>query len=590
MRLPGRGLAALWLVLVAASGCVPGAATSSLSRARTEAHTSAAMDLAWTIEGHAAECALTRPTTWSDARRSLLARFRPELALGYTLDADDASAPRILGMARCVVGDERSARERTVLRFSRVLVPADRAIVADALPFESRWQDEPCDSIQCGWRAIRAIAPDMLEIEGPPRPGIDTSQPDVRQVLAVELGRRPEIFEIVAVQLAATPMVVVSTLERMPRGVASARRIVASREVDAGLLLGEGSRVAALLTRLAPRIGAEFGGFRVRDDSFEEYQPIPWSLIEVAVRDLEIEQRARARHAARDRVVPLDEIDLDEIAAVRRQASARALAARVAHEEPRRARLLDERVALLERLFELDGEVTALLEAISVLVDVPDLPRAHVVAARALEVAPDEAAVRAAFANTAGRDEIESALARLRPDLPLAARRELASQTLAARTMGIPFATVESSFETRRATPSVTASRVVPVEVPREALAEMLYVLVRASDPTAAPGAFTLRVDGALRGEAPFAHTLLAMRWSSTDGPIWATVPSPAPTLDRLRTLSTALQPQLLERGVVRLSATLRDAHGLDRTVALRVELDGVRARVIGASFAASEA
>ncbi len=580
---------ALTLAFVAASGCGPGAASSSRSAREAQARTSisAALDLVWTIEGHAASCSITRPTMFSDARRSLLARFRPELALGYAIDPDDpADAPRSLAFARCVVGDEHASREHTMVRFSRPLTTADRERITEALPFAARWQDEPCDTLTCGWRALRLVTSDTIEIEGPPRPGIDTSQPDVRRLVASELAARPESFEITAARAGSTRIVVLYSLERMTRGIARLRRHLSTQPGGSATLdLAETAALSVAIEELAPRVGPDHLGFRIRGDTSEEYLPLPWSTVEVSVADLDLERRTRVRRAARDRILPLTEIDLDEPRAIHRQASARALAIRVSRDTQRRVAWSRERAELLGRLFDLTEDVTAALDAVTQLRDLGDLDAAHALAARALELLPEDAAIRSAYVDTATDATIDATLAQLRPSLSADERRALGAGVISGRDQGLSFTTVEASFDVHRAQAPTVTTRAPGIEVPREALAELAYLLLRAADPERAITSFAARVDGALLADAVLGVVQLGARWPSGASASFATVPAPAP-LSRLRWISQALASQLPRAGEVRLTVFATLADGAPRAITLRLAIEGGSARVVSSSVA----
>lgn len=557
----------------------------------------AALALAWRIEGHAAECVLTRPTLFGDARRRLLARFRPELSIGYLLDVGEGGGPRLLAFARCLVGDANSAREVSALRFSRALDASDRVRVAEALPFEVRWREEPCEPATCGRRALTMTAPDTLMIEGAAREGVDTSQPDVRRLLAAEVAAHPETFEASVQRVGRSSVVVFETLERARRGVLSRRRVSASGGQDGTLRTDAALR--GLLARGRTRATARYldqhaGPMEIGADA-EQVVPLPWSVIEVSVADLALEQRTRLRRAARDRVVAFREIDLDATEVVRRQAAARALAARVAHDPAQRRAWLDERARLLTQLFLLTDEVPALIEAVEVRRALGEPDAAHALALEAWALAPDHPGVRALTIETApSLEALAAQLARVRPELDLAARTELAGGVLAAAESNVDFATVEASFATVRAGAPVAAVPVPgAIELSRSGLVEAVYLLLRASDPGRDVDAgMALRLEGTLRSDAPRGHRGVAVRWPPRGRDRverWATVVSPDTSLAQLRALSALLEVQLPRTGDVRLSAWLGEGER-GRAVSVRLDVAPGSVRLIAASRAATEA
>jgi hypothetical protein len=154
---------------------------------------------------------------------------------------------------------------------------------------------------------------------------------------------------------------------------------------------------------------------------------------------------------------------------------------------------------------------------------------------------------------------------------------------LGARARGIGFATVEASHQTLRSVAPRPLAATPAEELPIDGLAEVLYLLLRAEGqrPSAT---FALRVEGALRADAPFGHDLLAVRWGQGESLRWATVATESTTLQRLRWMSALLRAQLPEHGEVTISAWLRDDAGLERSISVRVALEPARARLVGAS------
>jgi hypothetical protein len=539
------------------------------------------VELLWSIEGHAAECTVTRPTLLPDRRRSLLARWRPDASLGYS--PGDASGPRVVASASCVIGDEAGAR---VVTRRRLAAPLDDVASRDgfvaSLPFDARWVDAPCDEISCDWRVLSQPAPDVVEIVGETQGFVDVTRPDVRRVLAGELGSRPGVFEASVVHVGGTNLSVLEVLERIPRGVGLSTRILGS---DEALGLAESELLDALLARLSPHVTRQELGWRVRGDVFERFLPMPWALVEAEVADDEIERETRLRRARRDRVVPYDEIVLDDPRALRRQAGARARALRVSRDPERRTGLARERALLLLRLFELTDESPAAVEAISLLLEIGEVDRARVEAERALALRPGDAELRGARFRTVASDAalLDAAIAAMRPDLAAVDRRDLARIGARALGGGVGWGTIEASFEVARSGAQEGVSPLRGVSVPLGSLVELGYLLLRARG---ASGPLTVRAAGALRAEAPDAIELLAVRWPSAraGATVWAAVPSPSPTLARLRWLSAALRAQLPE-GSSGAGASVEVTVSMgDQVVTLRVGAGADEGELLGVS------
>ncbi|GAB4197861.1 MAG: hypothetical protein OHK0013_06420 [Sandaracinaceae bacterium] len=540
----GRRRAWLGAVLSSALAAGIGAVIGCGGPARTATpilrRDGAAAALLSSIEGDASECTVVRPTLLSDRRRALLARWRERAALGYGWE--DPAAPRVLAYASCVVGDDEGAWLVTRVRLATPLDEQMREALIAALPFDARWTDAPCDEVSCRWRAVRAVSPHVVEIRVATQGYVERSRPDVRRVLGAELSSRPELIEATAVQVGGSGLLVLETLERIPRGVGLATRIVGT---DERIGLAESEVVDALLARLEPRIARPELGWRVRGEAFERFLPMPWTLVEAEVGDARIERETRLRLAARDRVVPYDEIALDEPRALRRQAGARARAARVTRDPERRRTLLEERAALLARTFDLTEEVAAAADAIALWLDLGQDERARELAARAYALRPESLELRAAWVHAAAREPstLGDVVAALRPDLSPSEREELAHAAARALPTGVGWATLEASFDTARAR-SALPVRVAPVRLPTGALVELGYVLLRAQG---ARGPLRVRLEGRLASDGPRAVDLLGVRWAgaSPGREVWGTVASDEPTLERLRWLSTALRAQL---------------------------------------------
>jgi len=562
------GRLVLATVTAVALGCTPAATAVSFRQPAR----SLALDLLWSIEGHATECTLVRAAILSDRRRSLLADYRPQARLGYVLP-DSRTGPRVGAYVSCVVGDESGARAISRLAFSRPVQDEERDAIAASLPFDARWLDRPCEEGSCGTRTIELVRPDVLEIVGALHVGVQTSSPDVRRALAEEVATRDAIVEITVAQVEGTRAHVLESLERGPRGIAVTQRVVDRDD------FWTPAHDAAELARFDALGGDPLAGFRMRGDVFERYLPIPWALVEMAVADLQIAERARVRRASRDRVVPIDEIDLDSPQAVQRQAGARAIATRVTHDPERRRRLQQDRATLLTRLFELTEDGDAVVEAIELLLALGAIEQARALASAAVLVARDRPGVRGALVHAVALDAglLDGAIASLRPELSAEERATLAAATPAAVALGIDWPTIERSFDVRRST-LVRAPHVVePVSLPTDALAELGYLLLRAQ---AAQGPFAIMVRGPLRPDAPSATGFLALRWPEPGGrATWASVPNEAPSLERLRWISSALRAQLPSRGEVDVTAVLGGT-----PITLRLLVDGADARLVASS------
>jgi hypothetical protein len=570
------------IALVATSGCTSAQTTPRTSSEVRGARVSQAVELLWSIEGRASACTITRPTLLSDARRRELARFRARSragALGYVLSREgDSALPRVSSYASCLTGGREDARQVTRVRFSRAIEPADRAGILDALPFEARWGDEPCEGRCWPPRTVEMVGPDTIEVSMPLELLTPRGETDVRVLVTRELAERPSILELTAIEIVGTGITAVELLETAPRGLVLARGL--RGELDRGLAW------EPFLAALG-EVGLDAGGsgLRLRGPVAEQYWPLPWAMVQARIADEELATARTLRLALRDRIVPLAQIDLDAPEALRRQAGARARAAVVSRDAQARQTWSRERATLLERLFELTEDVVALSTAIGLLGEIGDAAAAHGLARRAFDLLPDEPNVREAYVSSApDLEALAAALARARPDLDAAALERLARAVLEARGRGIGFATVEGSHRTLGALAPRPAAPVPAEEVPLENLAEVAYLLLRA-DGMRASATFSLRVEGELRADAPPGNDLLAVRWGEGEALAWATVPVASPTLQRLRWTSALVRAQLPERGEVTLSAWLRDETGLERSLSLRVAIEPARARVIAASL-----
>lgn len=578
----GRSL--LVTVAAVALGCWPAATAVGCSPAATAVPSrapgrSAALELLWSIEGHASECRLVRPTLLSDGRRSLLARLRRGASDAYALPEDPA-APRVTAYASCIVGDEEGTRSITRVAYSRPLEPRDLVALREQFSLDVQWLDEPCEGGEggCGLRAVRRVAPDVLEHVEALLVGMDASAPDVRRAIATESATA---LEITVAHVLGTRANVLESVERGPRGLVLTQRILGTDD----FALSESEAIDRALARFDWPDGEHEIGFRLRGAIFERYLPLPWPMVEVAVADGAIADRARVRRASRDRVVPLAEVDLDQPRAVSRQAGARAIAARVTRDLSRRRQLEEERVTLLARLFELTQDAEAVVAAIDLLIDLGEVGRARDLALEAADIARDRPEVRDALVRSVAADGalLDAAIARLRPDVPPSDRVELVDAVRRAAADGVSWRTVEESHEVRRTTAPRAPHAIDRVTLPIDALAELGYLLLRAQG---ASGSFALRVRGGLRIGAPQHVELLAVRWPGPrDEATWASVRSAGPTLERLRWISSAARAQLPPRGEVDVTAVLGEA-----AVTLRLVLDGADARLVGSSWSLPQA
>ncbi len=570
------------IALVAVGGCIGTHTAPRSSSEERGARVSQAVELLWSIEGRASACTITRPSLLGDARRRELARFRARSragSLGYVLTREgDSPLPRVSSYVSCLTGGREDARQVTRVRFSRTIEAGDRAGILDALPFEARWGDEPCEGRCWPPRTVEIVAPDTIEIAMPLELLTPRGESDVRVLVTRELAERPNILELTAIDIVGTGVTAVELLETAPRGLVLARGL--RGELDRQLAWD------AFLAALGDA-GLDPGGsgVRFRGGIAEQFWPLPWAMVQARIADEELATARTLRLALRDRIVPMAQIDRDAPEALRRQAGARARAATVSRDEDARLTWSRERAELLERLFELTEDVVALSTAIGLLGEIGDVRSAHALARRAFELLPDEPNVREAFVSSApDLDALRAALATTRPDLDEASLDRVARTAWSARAQGIGFVTVEGSHRTLRSVAPRPLASTPPEELPIDGLAEVLYLLLRAQGQSAS-ATFTLRAEGGLRPDGPSGHDLLAVRWGEGDALAWATVPVASPTLQRLRWTSALLRAQLPERGEVTLSAWLRDDAGLERSLSLRLALEPARARLVAASL-----
>ena len=540
------------------------------------------LELLWSIEGRASACTLTRPTLLSDARRRMLARFRARSragALGYVLSREgDSPLPRVSSYVSCLTGGRDDAQQVTRVRFSRAIHESDRADLLDALPFEARWADEPCEGRCWPPRTIELVSPDTIEISMPLDLLTARGETDVRVLVTREIAERPSIVELTAIEIVGSGTTAVELLELAPRGVTLARGLRGEPGPD---VQWEGFLAALGDNGLDPG-GA---GLRLRGSVAELFWPLPWALVEARIADEELATARTLRLALRERIVPIAEIDLDAPDALRRQAGARARAVTLSRDAEERRRWSRERAQLLERLFELTEDVVALGTAIGILGEIGEIESAHALARRAFELLPEEPNIREAF--VASAPDLASAAAAVRsvrPDLGEREAAELSRAAVAARALGIGFHTVEESQRTRAAVAARPSAPTATEELPIDGLAEVAYLLLRASGESARTTS-SIRLEGPLRPDAPRGHDTVALRWDDSEHAVWASVPTPSPTLQRLRWTSALLRAQLPEHGEVTLSAWLRDAAGVEHSISLRLTVRLARVTLAGASL-----
>lgn len=531
------------------------------------------LELLQSMQGHAVECTLARPGVLSDPRRALLARLRPSMRAAYALPRNDGG-PRVNTAVRCVVIQGSGELAITRLLFGRALTVADREAISATLPYAVRWDDESCAEGECAHaRRIAILSPFIVEVREPSLALLTAVGPDVRPTLAAIVARRPAALEVMARRVSSARAVVALVVEQGARGLMFRRTFAgeeASDASDVGLFDASWSELADVETGLLAAVGARSG----------ERVDIPWALLEVALADRRILERARARRAARERVVPWQDIDHDRPEALVRQAEARRLAARSTRDPDRRIRLLAERAELLERLDVLTADDGVAAEAVATWGEIGEFARAVEFALRVAPRTTDPAAraliVRALRSRP---DALRSVVGAFRPDLTRADRTAIAEAVARAADEDIAWTTVEGSFETRSATAHVPALRpAASSALPVSVLAELLYVWWRA-EPTGR--AFALALRGRLRDDAPSGTEGLALRWPEAEGRwTWATVPLDAPPFERVRLLSLALAAQLPQRDVVEIVVPGT------RPLGLRLAVEGNVARVVAVSRA----
>jgi hypothetical protein len=567
------------LIALVAIGCSSSPAPPRSSLDARGGRVSQATELLWSIEGRASECSVARPTLLSDAQRSRLATFRARSrtgSLGYVL-GQELELPRIASFASCTVTGHGQAARVMRLRFSRPIEAHERGAILDALPFEARWGDEPCEGRCWPPRVAELVAHDTLEIAMPVELGV-IAPGDVRTTLARELTSRPNLLEASVVALAGTEATAIELIEVVPRGLELSRSL---RGEPGSSLTWESLLAAFGDSRLPP----EAASLRLRGAVPERLWAFPWPMVDAWITDEQLASERARRLSQRDRVVPLGQIDLDSRAAIRRQIGARARAASVSRDAGQRRSLSLERTALLERLFELDEDVAAVGAAIAIHLELGDFAAARALAGRAYALRPDDPSVRDAFVSSApDLASLEDVLTAIRPELRDASRRELAAATLSARSAGVGFATVEQSHRGLAASAPRVVATPATDEIPNDALAEAAYLLLRGmgAGPTST---MTLRLEGPLRENAPVGQDLFAVRWPRGELLAWVTVPTREPMVTRLQWMSSLLRAQLPERGEVRLAAWSVDDAGAERSLSLRLSLEPGRARLTGSSL-----
>lgn len=523
-----------------------------------------------------------------------MARFRPELSVGYLVDVGDPEHLRVMASARCVLSRDGRTVEETALRFSRALDDDDRQAIAGALPYAVHWEDRGCGEEPCRSRALARLGEDGLVITRPSPARADEPGEDVRASLAARSARMGDRIEVTAVRV--RDGVVIGSLERTSRGVSSRIEVVAdegSRRSDL-----EGDRtLRRVIRRIRPRLPSEEQG--ESGDLLDDGVLLSWASIEAALADMILVQSARLRRSTRARVVELGDVDLDEPEALRQQADARLRALRTEESPERRAALSGERARLLARLFELTSDASAAAEAIDAALETGATADAYTLARRALALAlPGDEVRRSVVRAAAATDHLAEVLAALRPDLDTNARVLLAGGVLAADEERIGFDAVEQSFATLVAEAPPTRARAFDAELQRGGLAEALYVLGVASGAlgvasggATAPARMSIRIDGGLRADGPELVRGFGQRWPGTGNDLttrWASVAWTDLSIAGLRALSSAIVAQLADRGEATLSSWVTGERGTHE-VSLRVALEGDRVRVQSASLQRSE-
>lgn len=495
------------------------------------------------IEGRAGECTWVDGARLSAEQRLLLARLTPLHPIAFH--------PQVREYARCLVATPRGVEEVTTLRFV-----GDRARATFA-PRNAQWRGE-----QLTW----SVPADDLAVGA-----------DVRSAMALSMAARTPPFEVVATSPPNTTLTIRTTWMQTERGVVIETdyrgAIPDVPDIDMPVAVG-------MLLMIAEGAHDVFGP-RTRRQSFGQPMTFSWTMLALEANDADLAQRARIQSRA---LIPLSEIDPARIDLIRAAALQHCAEARRAEGAQRIAQSL-VCASFYAHLYAREERVMDAVLAVASYREAGALVDARALAERAFRDAPDDARARAMWLEAAGTETLATAFTEMHPELSSRDRQRFVDAAPGYLAEGVSGVTLEASFLAGLApsrTPSVRLAS--SVALPSDALADLAYVLLLAEG---AEGPLTVRVEGALRSDAPPFSLGVGARWTLAEGPVWAAQLAD-PTFQAVRTVSQAVQAQLAAGGLVRLTVAM-GAHQLTWSLMPetgRVQLQADTARRDWASLA----
>ena len=469
------------------------------------------------IEGRAGECTWVSSAALEDTERALLARLTPLHPIAFHEDVRE--------YARCLVETPRGVEEVTALHFAGARAEATFA------PRDAQWQ-----GAEVRW----SVPAHDLAVGA-----------DVRSAMALAMAARPAPFEVVATSPAHTTLAILTNWARTPRGVLvethyrGALPDVAAEDMPVAvgmlLMMAEGAQDAF--------------GPRIRRQALGQAMALSWTMLALEANDAELALRARVQSRA---LIPLSEIDPARVDLIRAAALQHCAEARRA-EGAQRITQSTDCALFYAHLYAREERVVDAVLAVAAYRQAGALEEARALAETAFRDAPEDARARALWLEAAGRDALAAAFAEMHPEVSPRDRQRFVEAAPSYLAEGLAGLTLEASFLaslTPSRTPSVRLSSAVAL--PSDSLADLAYVLLLAEG---AEGPLTVRVEGALRSDAPSFSLNVGARWTLAEGPVWAAQLA-EPNFQAVRTVSQSLQAQLAAGGLVRLTVTM-GAHQL---------------------------
>ena len=488
------------------------------------------------IEGRAGECTWLDGSNLSAEQRVLLARLTPLHPIAFH--------PDVREYARCLVATPRGVAEVTTLRFV-----GDRARATFA-PRDAQWRAE-----QLTW----SVPADDLDVGA-----------DVRSAMALSMAARTPPFEVVATSPPNTTLTIRTTWMQTERGV------VIETDYRGAIpdVPDEDMPVAVGMLLMIAEGAHDVFGPRTRRQAFGQPMTFSWTMLALEANDADLAQRTRVQSRT---LISLSEIDparIDLIRAAALQHCAEARRAEGAH------RIAHSRAcaSFYAHLYAREERVADAVLAVTSYREAGALMQARALAERAFRDAPDDSRARAMWLEVAGRETLAAAFAEMHPEVLPRDRQRFVDAAPSYLAEGLSGQTLEASFLaslTSSRTPNVRLASAVAL--PSDALADLAYVLLLAEG---AEGPLTVRVEGALRSDAPMLSLGVGARWTLAQGPVWAAQLA-EPTFQAVRTISQAVQTQLAAGGLVRFTAMM-GAHQLTWSLMLetgRVQLQADTAR-----------